>query len=89
MRENPPRKKGRTKSSLMTQCYACPQLKGPGAMNAQAPGYWMHETSGRLRPAVEAYPKGAPMTGEQTAALSASPPVGRGTRNRLRVQRAG
>jgi hypothetical protein len=40
-------------------------------MNAQAPGYWVHETSGRQRPAVEAYLKGAPMTGEQTAAFRA------------------
>jgi hypothetical protein len=27
-----------------------------------APGYWMHETSGVLRPVVEAYLHGGPMT---------------------------
>ncbi|MCD9821230.1 hypothetical protein [Bradyrhizobium japonicum] len=35
------------------------------------PGYWMHETSGVLRPAVMAYLAGGPMTGEQIAALRA------------------
>lgn len=33
------------------------------------PGYWMHETSGVLRPAVEAYLRGAPLSGEQIATL--------------------
>jgi hypothetical protein len=35
------------------------------------PGYWMHETSGVLRPAVEAYLGDRPMTGEQIAAMRA------------------
>ncbi|WP_456852031.1 hypothetical protein [Bradyrhizobium sp. USDA 4501] len=35
------------------------------------PGYWMHETSGVLRPAVEAYLAGAPMTAEHVAAMRA------------------
>lgn len=35
------------------------------------PGYWMHETSGVLRPAVEAYLTGVKMTGEQIAAMRA------------------
>lgn len=35
------------------------------------PGYWMHETSGVLRPAVEAYLNGEPMTDEQIAAMRA------------------
>jgi hypothetical protein len=35
------------------------------------PGYWMHETTGRLRPAVEAYLFNRPMTGEQIAAMQA------------------
>jgi hypothetical protein len=35
------------------------------------PGYWMNETSGVLRPAVEAYLGGAEMTGEQIAAMRA------------------
>lgn len=35
------------------------------------PGYWMHETSGVLRPAVEAYLFGDAMTPEQIAALRA------------------
>lgn len=37
-----------------------------------APGYWMHETSGRLRPAVEAYLRGDnPLKPEHAAALRA------------------
>ena len=36
-----------------------------------APGYWKHETSGVLRPAVEAYLGGGPMTGSQIAAMRA------------------
>lgn len=36
---------------------------------AEVPGYWMHETSGVLRPAVEAYLNGWPMTDAQIAAL--------------------
>lgn len=35
------------------------------------PGYWMHETSGVLRPAVEAYLVGVDMTPEQIAAMRA------------------
>lgn len=35
------------------------------------PGYWMHETSGVLRPAVESYLKGDVMSWEQIAALRA------------------
>ena len=35
------------------------------------PGYWMHETSGVLRPAVEAYLDQAPMTPHQIAAMRA------------------
>jgi hypothetical protein len=35
------------------------------------PGYWMHETSGVLRPAVEAFLTGMPMTEEQIAAMRA------------------
>lgn len=35
------------------------------------PGYWMHETSGVLRPAVEAYLNGEPMTDEQIAVMRA------------------
>jgi hypothetical protein len=36
-----------------------------------APGYWMHETSGVLRPAVTAYLNDEPLTGEHVAALRA------------------
>lgn len=35
------------------------------------PGYWMHETSGVLRPAVEAYLRHEPMSDEQLAAMRA------------------
>lgn len=35
------------------------------------PGYWMNETSGVLRPAVEAFLRGGPMTAEQVAAMRA------------------
>lgn len=35
------------------------------------PGFWMHETSGVLRPAVEAYLAGGEMTPAQIAALRA------------------
>jgi hypothetical protein len=36
------------------------------------PGYWMHETSGVLRPAVEAYLQGRrALTGEEIAAIRA------------------
>lgn len=36
-----------------------------------APGYWMYETSGVLRPAVEAYLTGQPMSEAQIAAMRA------------------
>ena len=35
------------------------------------PGYWMAETSGVLRPAVEAYLDGGPLTAEHIASLRA------------------
>jgi DNA transposition AAA+ family ATPase len=35
------------------------------------PGYWMHETSGVLRPAVAAYLSGGDRTAEQIAAMRA------------------
>jgi hypothetical protein len=35
------------------------------------PGYWMYETTGVLRPAVEAYLNGEAMTDEQIAAMRA------------------
>lgn len=35
------------------------------------PRYWMHETSGVLRPAVEAYLAGSPMNDAQIAAMRA------------------
>ena len=35
------------------------------------PGFWMNETSGVLRPAVEAFAYGDQMTGEQIAAVRA------------------
>ena len=37
----------------------------------ETPGYWMHETSGVLRPAVEAYLENKELSGEQIAALRA------------------
>lgn len=36
-----------------------------------APGYWMHEMSGVLRPAVETYLAGGAMTPEHIAAMRA------------------
>ncbi len=36
-----------------------------------APGFWMDETSGVLRPAIEAYLHGDTMTAEQVAAMRA------------------
>jgi hypothetical protein len=36
-----------------------------------APGYWMYETSGALRPAVVAYLKSEPMSDEMIAAMRA------------------
>lgn len=43
----------------------------PRSVLEAAPGYWMHETSGALRPAVEAYLRGADLAPEQIAALRA------------------
>lgn len=46
-------------------------------MSPSVPGFWMNETSGVLRPAIEAYlapfidPNAPPMTGEQIAAMRA------------------
>lgn len=40
-----------------------------GDSAGRVPDYWMHEVSGALRPAVEAYLAGGPMTAEQIAAL--------------------
>lgn len=37
----------------------------------QAPGYWMHETSGVLRPAITAFLRHESMTAEQIAAMRA------------------
>jgi hypothetical protein len=38
---------------------------------AQEPGYWMWETSGVLRPAVEAYLNGEPLTPDDIAVMRA------------------
>lgn len=52
---------------------------------AEAPGYWMNETSGVLRPAVEAYLENRPLTLTEIAAIRAYlrqwifAPVWRGT----------
>lgn len=40
-------------------------------MADSAPGYWMYETSGVLRPAVEAYLNRRPMSKKQIAAMRA------------------
>jgi hypothetical protein len=40
-------------------------------MKADIPGYWINETTGRLRPAIESYLSGGPMTDEQIAAMRA------------------
>jgi hypothetical protein len=37
----------------------------------KVPGFWMNETSGVLKPAVEAYLRGQPLSDEQIAALRA------------------
>jgi hypothetical protein len=37
----------------------------------KTPGYWMHETSGALRPAIAAYLNGGPMTPTDIAARRA------------------
>jgi hypothetical protein len=40
-------------------------------MKADIPGYWMNETSGVLRPAIERYLSGGPMTDEHVATMRA------------------
>lgn len=40
-------------------------------MTNDVPGFWMNETSGVLRPAIEAYLRHEPMTPEQIAAMRA------------------
>jgi hypothetical protein len=40
-------------------------------LGGNAPNYWMYETSGVLRPAVEAYLNRSPMTAAQIAAMRA------------------
>jgi hypothetical protein len=41
------------------------------AEHVDAPGYWMYETSGVLRPVIEAYLHGQPLTLEQIAVMRA------------------
>lgn len=43
----------------------------PALPLGMTPRYWRRETSGVLRPAIEAYLAGGPMTGEQIAAMRA------------------
>ena len=38
-------------------------------MSQREPGYWMNETSGQLRPVIEAYLSGATLDGQQIATL--------------------
>ena len=61
------------------QLLACKQ-RGPGLWHEpgqlfckvkQMPGYWMYETSGVLRPAVEAYLNNEPMTDAHIGAMRA------------------
>ncbi len=40
-------------------------------LQTTVPGYWMNETSGVLRPAVEAYLNGQPMTSQQIGVMRA------------------
>jgi hypothetical protein len=40
-------------------------------MRADLPGYWMNETSGKLRPAIFAYLNGQRLTEEHAAAIRA------------------
>lgn len=40
-------------------------------MKLRAPGYWPHETSGRLAPVVKAYLAGEPLDADQLATLRA------------------
>jgi len=42
-----------------------------GSEAPATPGYWMNETSGRLRPAIEAYLREEPLDGSQIAAIRA------------------
>lgn len=46
-------------------------MQGRPQYAAQLPGFWTNETSGVLRPAVEAYLNGGPMTPDQIAAMRA------------------
>jgi hypothetical protein len=46
-------------------------VKGAAAVIEKGPGFWMYETSGMLRPAVEAYLRGETMTPDQIAAMRA------------------
>ena len=48
-----------------------------------APGYWMNEMSGALRPAVEAYLHDEPMTARQIAAFRAYCAIGSPTTGRV------
>jgi hypothetical protein len=49
-------------------CIRCHQFEDDGGVSV---GYWMNETSGVLRPAVEAYLRGDPLDDGQIAALRA------------------
>jgi hypothetical protein len=40
-------------------------------MNTMTPGYWMNETGGRLRPAIEAYLKDQPLDEAEIATIRA------------------
>jgi hypothetical protein len=46
-------------------------LKQAMKIESTAPGYWMYETTGVLRPVIEAYLGGEPMTEAQIAAMRA------------------
>jgi hypothetical protein len=63
-------------NALLSERRPCPDCIGGvasccDAAGSAVPGYWMHETSGVLRPAILAYLKGAEMTGEECAAMRA------------------
>jgi hypothetical protein len=57
----PPRLRGRMMREQIYECFG----------DENAPGYWMDETSGVLRPAVEAYLSGCPLSSEHIGALRA------------------
>jgi len=38
-------------------------------VSESAPGFWMHETSGQLRPVIEAYLEGADLTARDVAVM--------------------